>query len=221
MADYCDILRSHRPEDILSIEVLRYATQEVLAGQLNGDQLVQMFSFTQAIEEQAGGGLTGDTGTYEEYVEVSDDTGTLVMEVPLSWSADVDGSPLLDDDGSFLAASIQASVNLEDAYSTYTTPGVVFYASDSGGEVLDMAVILDEYGGGYDCAFDGRYDYDDGVYTGLYDLYTDCGGVGSIIFELAAAPAGQQYFAFLVIQVVTEADLDALYHILDTFFVLE
>ena len=28
------------------------------------------------------------------------------------------------------------------------------------------------------------YDYDDGVYTGLYDLYTDCGDEGSLFFMI-------------------------------------
>jgi serine protease Do len=37
MADYCDILRSRNATDTMSIEVLRYATSEVLEGQLNGD----------------------------------------------------------------------------------------------------------------------------------------------------------------------------------------
>jgi serine protease Do len=221
MADYCDILRSHRPEDVLSIEVLRYATQEFLAGQLNGDELAQVFSFAQEIEDQVDGGLTGDAGTYDEYVELSDDTGTLILEVPVSWSADFDGSPIYDDDGSILAASIQASVNLEEFWSTYSTPGVVFYASDSEGQASDMAAVLDEFAGSYECTYDGRQDYDDGVYTGFYDLYVDCGGVGSVIVELAAAPGGQQYFTYLLIQAVTEADLDALDHILNTFFVQE
>jgi serine protease Do len=39
MADYCDILRSHRPEDTLSMQVLRWASYEVLEGQLNGREL--------------------------------------------------------------------------------------------------------------------------------------------------------------------------------------
>ncbi|MEE9188574.1 MAG: PDZ domain-containing protein, partial [Anaerolineales bacterium] len=36
MSDYCDVLRSHDSDDTLDIEVLRYATGEVLTGQLNG-----------------------------------------------------------------------------------------------------------------------------------------------------------------------------------------
>ncbi|HRO91770.1 MAG TPA: trypsin-like peptidase domain-containing protein, partial [Promineifilum sp.] len=50
MADYCDILRSHNASDPMNIEVLRFATQEVLAGQLNGPKLEQTFSFAQAVE---------------------------------------------------------------------------------------------------------------------------------------------------------------------------
>ena len=32
MTDYCDILRSHTPDDVLAAEVLRYDTSEVLGG---------------------------------------------------------------------------------------------------------------------------------------------------------------------------------------------
>ncbi len=39
LSEYCDILRSHRPSDTLSLEVLRWANNEVLEGQLNGREL--------------------------------------------------------------------------------------------------------------------------------------------------------------------------------------
>ncbi len=38
-ADYCDVLRSHSPSDTMNVEVLRFATGEFLAGQLNGREL--------------------------------------------------------------------------------------------------------------------------------------------------------------------------------------
>ena len=43
MSDYCDILRTRSDKDTLSIEVLRYSTQEYLTGQLNGTALVTSF----------------------------------------------------------------------------------------------------------------------------------------------------------------------------------
>ncbi|MCB0210131.1 MAG: serine protease, partial [Anaerolineae bacterium] len=39
MAEYCDTLRSHDPDDALDIEVVRLATGEILEGQLNGREL--------------------------------------------------------------------------------------------------------------------------------------------------------------------------------------
>jgi len=44
MADYCDILRSHKPGDTLGLTVLRWSTGEVLDGQLNGRELAVVSS---------------------------------------------------------------------------------------------------------------------------------------------------------------------------------
>ncbi len=84
-----------------------------------------------------------------------------------------------------------------------------------------MTSLLDELAGSYEaCTFDGRYPYDDGVYVGEYDLYVDCSDVNSVIIELAAVPSDGNYITYLVIQAVSEADLDAMDHILDTFYVV-
>jgi serine protease Do len=222
MSDYCDILRSHSATDIMDIEVLRYATSELLEGQLNGDELAVSFSFAEEIEEQLGSEFESDPGLeYGEYVEVWDDTNTLVMEVPAAWAADVAGTPLTDENGDYIASVIEASSNLDDFWGTYSTPGVAFYASELLAELYDIPGVLDELASEYDCVYDGRYDYDDGTYVGLYDLYTDCGDVGSVIVELAAMPEHQGFVTYLVIQAVSDADFDALDHILDTFFVVE
>lgn len=45
MSDYCDILRSHQSSDTLNLEVLRFATGEVLEGQLNGRELAVTGTF--------------------------------------------------------------------------------------------------------------------------------------------------------------------------------
>ncbi len=39
MKDYCSILRTHKPDDTLSLSVIRYASGELLEGQLNGREL--------------------------------------------------------------------------------------------------------------------------------------------------------------------------------------
>ncbi|MEZ4517505.1 MAG: S1C family serine protease [Chloroflexota bacterium] len=56
MADYCDILRSNSPDDVLSVEVLRFDTEEVLEGQINGRALEPSFSFAVAAEDDLASG---------------------------------------------------------------------------------------------------------------------------------------------------------------------
>jgi S1-C subfamily serine protease len=55
MKDYCDILRSHNSSDTLSLTVIRYATYEILEGQLNGRTLEATGYF--------GNGSTGNSGS--------------------------------------------------------------------------------------------------------------------------------------------------------------
>ena len=64
------------------------------------------------------------------------------------------------------------------------------------------------------------YTHLDPVYTGVYDQYSNCAGAGSVIIVLAAEPAAQNYSVIVLVQAVTEADLDALDHILNTFNVV-
>jgi serine protease Do len=222
MEDYCAILRSHTPEDTYAIEVLRFDTGEILSGQLNGTPLEVEFSFADELEGQVGDDFGDETAAlYNDYVEVQDDTGLLTMDIPVEWSADVDGRSLVDDNGDYLASSIEASSNLEDFWGTYSTPGVAFYASDVLAQSYDTAGLLDELAEDYSCDYDGRYEYEDGVYTGLYDLYVNCGDSESIIIELAAEPDHRGFLVYLVIQAVSDADIEALQQILDTFFVYE
>ena len=90
-ADYCDVLRSHSADDTLTVLVYRYLTGETLSGQFNGDPLEVIavdiapinseqrpnVSIHMALSEQVA-----DVPYHEEFVEVSDDTGTLNSIVP-------------------------------------------------------------------------------------------------------------------------------------------
>ena len=220
MADYCDILRSRNATDPMNIEVLRFATQEVLEGQLNGPKLEQSFSFAQAVdvaEEPAAAGDAPAT-TYTEFVGIYDDSQAVYVEVPVEW-AQVDGSNWIGDDGSIYGSSIIASTDIEGFSNTFTTPGMqilagTVFGDSTMGELADIMDFSDS------CTYDGRFDYSDGFYTGVYDQYSNCDGQGSVIIVLAAEPAEQDYSVIVLVQVVTDADLDALDHILDTFIVV-
>jgi len=221
MADYCDILRSRNATDVMSIEVLRYATSEILEGQLNGDPLEQSFSFAQEVAAPEGGESSTEsgTGTYENYVGIYDDSQAIYVEVPAEW-AEVNGSNWVDDDdGTVLGSELIAAPNIADFSGTYTTPGVQILAGAYFGDTT-MGELVDFFDFSADCTYDGRFDYTDPVYTGVYDQYSNCAGAGSVIIVLGAEPAAKNYSVIVLVQAVTEADLDALDHILNTFNVV-
>ena len=220
MSDYCDILRSRNTTDPMNIEVLRFATQEVLEGQLNGPELEQSFSFAQAVEVDDGSTASGgDAGaTYQNYVSINDDSQAIYVEAPAEW-ADVDGSNWIGDDGTVLGSSLYASTSIDGYNTTYSTPGMQILAGAFFGDTA-MRELLDLVDYSSDCTYDGRFDYEDPVFTGAYDQYSNCSDAGSVIIVLAAEPAAQNYSVVVQVQVVTDADLDALDHILNTFNVV-
>lgn len=232
MADYCDILRSHNSDDTLNIEVLRYASGEILQGQINGRTLEPVFTFGQALDDQVASEVEdpGASGTpeaqgYSEYLLVTDNDGSIQMSIPAEWS-DVDGSRWETDWGGddFVAASIAAAADLDAYYDSYGESGVFFAASDRLSQLGGYVELLDGTKGWYeeDCRFDSRTDYVDSAYEGKYDLWTDCGAEEGVVLTLAARPINNTN-AFLILVEVTlakDADLDALDEILATFDVV-
>jgi serine protease Do len=216
MADYCDILRSNTADDVMSVEVLRFDTQEVLEGQLNGRALEPSFSFAVAAEDEVADNPGNDVGgqTVNDFVAISDDSGAIVVEVPASW-VEIDGSPWLDQ-GTVIGGQLLAAPSIDGYSNTYDTPGIQILASyDLAGSTMDE--LLDFFDFSDDCTVGSRSDYEDPVFTGRFDIYTDCAGQGTVIAVVAAEPADQSFAVIIIGQAITDADLEALDHVLDTF----
>ena len=219
MADYCDILRTRNATDTLAVEVLRFDTQEYLEGQLNGRELETSFSFASELEDEVQS--TG-SGSYDEYVTVTDDTGAIQVSIPSIW-AEVDGSNWISD-GEVIGASITAAADVNAFNETYYEPGVFFGASNDIATLAGYIELLDAYRDIFsgDCSLEGRYDYEDSAYKGSYDLYTNCLGTQNTMVVLSARPIYDQT-AFLItvlVNIMSDADATALDEILRTFDVV-
>lgn len=215
MSDYCDILRTRSATDTLSVEVLRFSTQEYLTGQINGTALETSFSFAQTLDSE----VDNNTGNYGDYVTVQDDYGAIQVSIPSAWTQ-VDGSPWYSDN-EVIGSSITAAADLDAFNNTYTEPGVFFGVSDKVAELAGYIQLLDAYRSSYqsDCKLEGRYDYADSAFEGAYDVYSNCLGSGNTMVLLSARPI-QNKTAFLstvLINIMSDADLDALDEILATF----
>jgi serine protease Do len=217
MADYCDILRTHNADDTLSVLVLRLATQEILKGQFNGDKLQQVFSFAQELETDMA--PTSSDTTYTSYTTITDDSDAIRLEAPSSWT-DIDGSALTSD-SSVIGAMIVATPDLSKFMESYDVPGVIFVASHQLAARTNEAALLDQMKSDYEsCTYNGRTSYKDSLYSGFYDLWGGCGSADSIILHLAVVPESRAFLIYLDIRVVTDADLEALDHILQNFVVV-
>lgn len=220
MSEYCDILRSNDPDDTLSVEVLRFETEEYFEGQLNGRELELAFSFAEELEEEASAGAGDPAATYSGYTAITDDTGAISVEVPNEWS-DVDGAPYTPDDG-IQRFDVRASSDLAAFLGGWDTPGMIFTASSGLAAVSDENAILDELveSGSSQCTYEGRQPYEDAAYSGQFDTYTNCGGVGATYVVVGAVPADRSFVMRVQIQANAERDFEALDRILRSFVVV-
>jgi serine protease Do len=215
--DYCDVIRT-AGDNAIAVDVLRYDTSEVLRGEINGSQPIELaFSFADEIEDEVSVDESDSTDAYTDYQSIVDDTGKIVIEVPVEWS-DVDPAPITDDPSGEIPY-ILASTDREAWINTFDVPGVLFVKL---GPTDDIPATLGEYGGGFaeSCTDLGLVDYSDPVFTGQYQVWDACDGTGTAMVVLAAVPADNSYSALMMVQIVSEADLDALDRIFQTFNVI-
>ena len=214
MASYCDILRSRNPEDTMSVKITRFATGELLEGQLNGRDLAVVGALQGAQTNTETAGQT--TNTSGGYMTINDDTGQLAVNVPTSW-AQVDGTAWINSNGENLGIRVAAAPNLDDFFGTWTTPGISFKASSDLG-ATDVE-LLDQIDLSSDCQFDSRQAYSDQLYSGQYDIWSNCGGAGTTYVVLTAVPADSAFVILLEVQLISDADGEAFQEILNSFVV--
>jgi len=220
MSDYCNILRSRSREDTLSVSVLRFASGEILEGQINGREL----EVTGTMEtEQYAGGETGGTAGAGDTITVQDDTGALEMEVPASW--DESASDIwYADDGTRIGPRLIAAPDVDAFLNSYDADGVVYVGSVSLLGEYDAASYLDVFDSEIreNNACTNIYDrqsYSDPFYEGVIDLYDGCGASNGSIAIVAALPEDESYMLVVWVQYHEPDSEEALSTILDSFWV--
>ena len=203
------------PEDVMAIEVLRFDTEEVLEGELNGKALELSFSFAQELSDDATTATdTGAAGPKATATTSRSPTtaGTLTMDVPVEWS-DIDGSAWILDDVEIGPVG-DGGADLADFNDTWETPGVFFGVSDQFTMTADGCTWTPMTSATAAPSTAGRIT-PIAVYTGSYDLWTDCGDTGTLLVVVGAKPEDASYLAWCVVQVVSDADLEALDRIIE------
>lgn len=229
MADYCDILRSRNIDDMMTVTVIRWTDLSLWEGSVNGEEIDLVGYFAEGSSESSGGDESSDTSTIPDncdnsetagYLSCIDDKAMILLDIPDTW-LDFNGSEWIYDE-EIIGVAISASPDLAAFDSSNTIPGVFFGASDTfaqwGGYVQFLDVYTEWYKGV--CDFDGRYDYDDGLYKGKMDYYSNCDGAGGgDAYVLAAVPIGAETSVMIVIAIQLPDGEDAvLEHMLNSFY---
>jgi hypothetical protein len=144
-----------------------------------------------------------------DVVELVDDTGTITVQVPSSWT-DVVTAPL--DDRPFIAAAEDLAV----FHETFDIPGVEFLAASF---AADTEAAVQAFGLTGGCADSRIEPYDDGAFVGSHLIYSECGGANSPaeFHVIAANPENQAFTAVLRIQIIGPDQREILSTIVETF----
>ena len=185
-------------------------------GGLGSERDAAIESFESDVRDDIGlgSGAAATDGGYTSYVEVTDDSGLLSVEVPAEWS-DVNGS-----EGLF-GPDIIASTDVAAFQADFEVPGVEFQATGvnaAGQGPADVLGLLTE--GFVSLCTQGPINpYTDPLYYGVSQIFTDCNGTTTSFVWVAVKPLDESFTAVVGVQVVDDRDVDALGRILDTFVV--
>lgn len=211
MAKYCQVLRSH-PNEAVNIEVVRLGTSERLEGEINSDsgQLKVVASLEPTAEPDPAG-----PAAYSEYTTITHTSGAISVDVPVEWAVVSDDSKWMLDEQE-IGVELGAAVS-DQGFQDWTQPGVYIAVSRSLVETTTPDQLLDRYQFADTCTADERQDYDDNVYTGRYDHWTACNDSTTELYVIAFTPADKSFLGIVQIQVINEADQEALEKIVASF----
>jgi serine protease Do len=219
-ADYCQILRSHKPTDTLTINVLRWQSQELLEGQINGRQLAVTGTFSSASASATAttGPASGNTGGT---TTVTDNSNAISMDIPSDWK--YDGSAWQNTwniggkSADFTAATLTASPDPASFASSWGTTGIFIAASRDWANIGGYANLLEGVASAFaDCTPKGNQNYKDAIYEGELVVYTNCGTQRSTAAAMAVRPIKNPtaYLVLIELKYITQAELDELDKIL-------
>lgn len=152
-----------------------------------------------------------------QYVAETDDTEALSMEVPSEWdhvrrsSGEVSG----------ISVPALSAGPTSDWSQGWEEPGVYFAASRALAQQYTVTELLDSYSVPEECEYDGRYDYEDPAYVGMYDRHVNCGESNATWDLLVAAPRSGSYMVQVEVTMISGADSEARETIMDSFLVDE
>jgi hypothetical protein len=155
------------------------------------------------------------------FLSCIDDTRSLTIDIPDRW-LEVHSAAWVYQ-GEAIGATFSAAPNLASFSADKNAPGLLFASAQDYTQWGGYLQFMDAYTSLYSqaCKFESRVDYNDSVFRGKLDRYTNCDDrPGGEVYVLAAVPLDEAIAALVVIVVQwpngEEAPLD---HLWNSFYI--
>lgn len=223
MSDYCQILRSHQSSDTLSLTVLRWASKDVLEGQLNGRELKVTTTYSNTDQSSGDQSTTQQNGQTTGTITVADNSNVITMDIPSDWEYDGSawkntwtiGSSSYD----FTAQTLTASPNVDAYNNGWDTEGIFIATSKDWGNIGGYANLLEGVSHFYsECRPNGSRKYSGGVFEGMLQMYANCGSSKTNALVMAVRPVDnpQSYLVLIELKYANDQELNDVDTILGT-----
>lgn len=178
-------------------------------------------------EKPASDEPASDEGPPPGYSSVQDPTGSLTLEVPSNWGVETGEDSEAEGGefswsyyaGEYLTSSITTASSLDAWYAQEATGAYVVASENLAREHTDYELThyLLFMPKSENCTAGPYEDVDRPGYSGKIRTWYDCGVTGMTTFSAVAAPEGRDCVVVLSLRLASEADRDAIEHLLDTF----
>jgi hypothetical protein len=144
--------------------------------------------------------------------QIVDDVGVLSIHVPPTWTdrntSTFTGGGLTE--APYISATPDSDLFFPDEgeADTWSVPGVYYVGLPYS---ADVDAVMDDRGELRGCTPQGAQPYSDGVFTGLIQELTSCGGTATRIVSIVANPADNSLTVLLVLQLTGAADDASIY----------
>lgn len=208
MHTYCDILRSHEPTDVLSVQLVRFNAAGEAGygtGEINGDEI----TITEEIanpEKPTPTPTPKAGGQGEEPIQFTtwtDNDDIVSVDTPDDWQDTVAADWLYDDQP--IGVYLLASPDLSGFDGGWTTPGVLVGVSELLSKWSHEEVLSTFADQGNACLRSGPYDFSNDAFRGIFYFWQNCNDDPDVVlYTVALTPdADESLKVVMHVQLVT------------------
>lgn len=179
----------------------------------------ESFSLPSAVIRKQSG-LAQGPSSYSGYTLITDNEEKIMVQVPVEWS-DIETGPWTFK-GKHAGVFLAASADLGAFYADKSQSGVLIGVSRSLAQSYNKKALLgvEKRDVSRQCLYRGRFDYKNQFYSGQYDHFANCAAGAPGLFVFTTSSADQKSLIMIRVTVVSEADLEAVDTIINSFQVL-